>query len=132
MNVLVVYDSMTGNVKRFISKLRCPSIQISDTLQVNQPYILVTYTIGFGQVPSSTKEFLNRNSLFLFGVASSGNKNWGDNYAKAASVISNQFNVPIVHTFELSGTEEDVKIFKEEVEKICQKYQNGLNTIIKS
>jgi protein involved in ribonucleotide reduction len=132
MNILVVYDSMTGNVKRFISKLKCPSIQISDTLQVNQPYILVTYTIGFGQVPSSTKEFLKRNSIFLFGVASSGNKNWGQTYAKAASVISNEFNVPIIHTFELSGTVEDVKIFKEEVEKICQRYQNGSNTIIKS
>jgi len=131
MNILVVYDSMTGNVKRFVSKLRCPSIQISDTLLVNQPYILVTYTIGFGQVPSSTKEFLNRNSIFLFGVASSGNKNWGQTYAKAASVISEQFNVPIVHAFELSGTVEDVRIFKEEVEKICQEYQNGSNTIIK-
>jgi protein involved in ribonucleotide reduction len=132
MNILVVYDSMTGNVKRFVSKLRCPSVQISDTLQVNQPYILVTYTIGFGQVPSSTKEFLNRNSIFLFGVASSGNKNWGDSYGKAATIISDQFNVPIVHTFELGGAVEDVRIFKEGVEKICQRYQSGSNTITKS
>lgn len=118
MKPLVVYDSMTGNVKRFVSKTGYRAIQIQENLMVKEPYILVTYTIGFGQIPPSTKEFLNRNSLFLLGVSASGNKNWGLTYCQSAKIISKEYGVPIVHTFELSGTEDDVRLFKEGVERI--------------
>ncbi len=119
---LIVYDSMTGNVQRFVSKLTHKSVKISKNLIVNSPYILITYTIGYGQIPSSTKEFLNRNSFFLMGVASSGNKNWGSNYARSADLVSIKYSVPIVHKFELSGTEKDLYIFNQEVEKIVNSY----------
>ncbi len=130
---LIVYDSMTGNVKRFVSKLGYRSIQIDQNLLIEEPFILITYTIGHGNIPQSTKEFLSRNSFFLFGVASSGNKNWGSFYARAAKLISLTYNVPILHTFELSGTLEDVLIFKKEAEELCQQvFQNGFKATMKS
>ena len=121
MKPLIVYDSLTGNVKRFVSKTGYRAIQIQENLRVEEPYILVTYTIGFGQIPQTTKEFLNWNSLFLLGVSASGNKNWGKTFCQSAKTISQEYRVPIVHIFELSGTEDDVVFFKEGVEKLVNK-----------
>jgi protein involved in ribonucleotide reduction len=117
---LVVYDSLTGNVKRFVDKLGCRSVKIDDTLQVHEPYYLITYTIGNGQAPLSTFRFLQENSRYLIAVASSGNRNWGSNYARAAHVISSRYHVPVLHTFELAGTVEDVDLFLKEADRFGQ------------
>ena len=113
--MLIVYDSMTGNVQRFVDKLNTNSVKLHNDLIVNEPYILVTYTIGFGEIPESTYNFLKHNSKYLIAVASSGNMNWGSNYGKAADKIANNFNVPLIMKFELSGTNEDINKFKQEV-----------------
>lgn len=122
--MLVAYDSMSGNVKRFVGKLGVDAIQIHDGLVVDEPYYLVTYTIGFGQVPGKTARFLKANGQRMLGVASSGNRNWGDTYCRAADLVSAQYGVPILHKFELSGTVDDVDIFMQEVGK-CLTSQNG-------
>lgn len=123
---MIIYDSLTGNVERFIKKLKLikhiNTIKINDDLVVNEPYILVTYTVGFGQVPDSTGKFLNSNHKYLKGIASSGNKNWGKFYGNAANVISDTFNVPLIMKFELSGTKEDEVKFLQEVNRIDHTY----------
>lgn len=115
---IIVYDSLTGNVKRFVSKLGIEALKVSQDLIITKPYILITYTIGFGEVPKSTSTFLEKNKDYLIGIAVSGNKNWGDNFAKAADIISAKYNVPIIHKFELSGTNKDVELFLEGAKKI--------------
>jgi protein involved in ribonucleotide reduction len=116
--MLIVYDSKTGNVKRFVGKLnQLDSVQISDGLVVDQPYILITYTTGFGQAPPSTMQFLERNGHLMHSVAVSGNMNWGARYGLAADVIAAQYAVPILMKFELSGTNKDVERFKLEVDQ---------------
>lgn len=85
---------------------------------MNEPYILITYTTGFGQVPQTTLDFLTNNHHFLLAVASSGNRNWGNNFGKSADIISELYKVPIIHKFELSGTQKDVEIFLREASKI--------------
>lgn len=60
-------------------------------------------------------DFLAANSTHLAGVAASGNRNWGGNYAKAADIIAVQYGVPIVGRFELTGTDADVRQFIERV-----------------
>lgn len=125
--MLVVYDSMTGNVKRFVNKLpphftTCP---ISE-YRGNEKFILITYTFDFGQVSDSTKAFLQSHHGNMVGVASSGNKNWGDNFALAAHRIGNSYGVPIILKFELAGTEDDINKFVKGVKEKCQKkLQNG-------
>lgn len=111
--MLILYNSLTGNVKRFLNKVGLPHERISNIKSVAEPYIIVTNTIGFGQVPREIEEFINKNQSLLKGVAASGNRNWGSNFAKAADVISEQYNVPIIHKFELGGNKEDIEIFKE-------------------
>lgn len=119
--MLIVYDTKTGNVRRFIEKLDNASVvQINSDLVVNEPYVLVTYTTGFGQVPDSTSLFLGNNNLYLKGVSSSGNKVWGSNFARAAYLISDLYKVPILSTFELSGTPSDVLRFKTSLDKLQQ------------
>jgi len=111
--LIVVYYSLTGNVRRFIEKTGLPAIELRPELIVNEPFILVTPTIGFGQVPEVVAEFLRLNQRGLRAVAASGNRNWGPSYAGAADVISEQYGVPIALKFELAGTAADVINFRE-------------------
>ena len=121
-NIILVYDSKTGNVQRFINKvkneLNIETVKIYDDLIIKKPFILVTYTTGFGQVPETTKYFLMKNHQYMIAVASSGNMNWGMKFAMAADEISKKYSVPIILKFELSGTKKDVQRFIEEVKNI--------------
>lgn len=114
--MLIVYDSLTGNVERFAKKLEeFNKIKIHKDLIINDPYILITYTTGIGSVPKTTADFLLNNHQFLKGVAVSGNRNWGNSFTKAADIISQEYKVPILLRFELSGTQSDLNKFIQEV-----------------
>ena len=119
--MLVVYDSLTGNVDRFTRRLNMKRARITKGLIVEEPYILVTYTIGFGDVPESVSDFLSRNAAYMRGVAASGNKVWGSNYGKAAERISEAYDVPLLLKFELGGTDQDARILKEEVKALYER-----------
>jgi protein involved in ribonucleotide reduction len=119
--MLVAYASLTGNVKRFIDRLPFEAVNIRDMERIDQPYVLVTYTFQFGQIPEPVHAFLQRhhdNQRYLSGVASSGNRNWGARFARAADLIARDYQVPILHKFELAGLEQDVQIFTEKVSEI--------------
>lgn len=116
--MLVVYDSKTGNVKRFINKLNMRAVQIDEQQQVHEPFVLVTYTTGFGQVPEKVDSFLATNHKHLRGVSASGNRNWGPGFAKSADTISQKYDVPVILKFELSGTSQDTQHFVERVQAI--------------
>lgn len=116
--MLIVFDSRTGNVKRFVLKLGRECVQITEGLSINQPFVLVTYTTGAGQVPLTTERFLKENGKWLLGVASSGNMNWGMRYGLAGDRIAEHYSVPLLCKFELSGTWKDVEKFNREVETL--------------
>lgn len=126
--MVIVYDSRTGNVERFIRKLQAYKpglfcIPIEDYNHELGPYHLITHTTNFGQIPEKTANFLYRcedsdlNFVNLQSISSSGNKNWGKNFGVAADSIYNtsllykKEGVPIFLKFELSGTVQDVKTY---------------------
>lgn len=117
--MLIAYDSKTGNVKRFIAKLNMPAVQIDEKMTVDEPFLLVTYTTGFGQIPERVAAFLKRNFHLMRGVAASGNRNWGANFARSADLIAEQYRVPVVYKFELSGTRQDILSFESEVNRVA-------------
>jgi protein involved in ribonucleotide reduction len=121
-NIIIAYDSKTGNVQRFINKVKneldIETVKIHEDLIIQKPFILVTYTTGFGQIPKTTKSFLMKNHQYMIAVASSGNMNWGMKFAVAADEISKKYSVPIILKFELSGTQKDVQRFIKEVRNI--------------
>lgn len=119
--MLVAYSSMTGNVKRFVNQLPFPTVDFRQVERIDQPYVLVTYTFHFGKAPAEVDAFLKRhpqNRKYLTSVAASGNRNWGSNFAKAADEIASKYHVPILHKFELAGTQEDIQIMIRKVREI--------------
>ncbi|MCR8994562.1 class Ib ribonucleoside-diphosphate reductase assembly flavoprotein NrdI [Brevibacillus laterosporus] len=119
--MLIAYYSKTGNVKRFVDKIsnqfRC--VSILDNSIVQEKFILVTPTHGFGLVPKDVETFLNENHANLVAVASSGNNNWGvDLFAKSGEIISEKYNVPLLIKFENSGFPSDIKNFVERVHEL--------------
>ncbi|MFT8319037.1 MAG: class Ib ribonucleoside-diphosphate reductase assembly flavoprotein NrdI [Sporolactobacillus sp.] len=113
--MLILYETMTGNVKRFLAKTGLPHTPIESMETVSQPFILVTNTIGFGNAPDNVQDFLKKNGHYLVAVAASGNRNWGRNFAHAADALASAYHVPVLYKFELGGTAEDVIKFKERV-----------------
>ncbi|RDY89700.1 class Ib ribonucleoside-diphosphate reductase assembly flavoprotein NrdI [Bacillus amyloliquefaciens] len=122
----MTYESKTGNVKRFVQamqrELNFDIIEITDDLIVEEEFIHITYTIGFGEVPERTLDFIIKNKNKIKGVAVSGNKVWGDNYGLAGDKLSAIFHVPLLLKFELSGTKQDLQKITQEVQLIDKQY----------
>lgn len=114
----VFYASMTGNIKRFLTKSGLEHFNIADYPKTSEPFVLVTYTFGFGNVPQEVAKWLTENSEYMVGVASSGNRNWGDNYAKAGDIIAFKYGVPLLLKFEQAGNDTDIKHFTERVAQL--------------
>lgn len=129
--VIIAYYSMTGNIRRFLN-----SMDIPDTYElyqitagnvrdkIDESFILVTPTYGYGAVPDTVKEFLQVNSYNLFAVASSGNRNWGQDFARAGEYISNDYSVPLLMKFELHGTPKERAQFIVELEKVGELHES--------
>lgn len=119
------FSNYSGNTKRFAERLGEDSIRIPiDYGPLTGPvatrdYVLLVPTYGGGSeksaIPKQVKSFLNLpgNRSFLRGVVGLGNTNFGDNFCKAADIISAKTGVPIIARVEIFGTPEDVEIVKE-------------------
>lgn len=94
------------------------AVSIDEMPEVDEPFVLITYTTGFGQVPPKVNEFLQCNHKMLRGVSASGNRNWGTGFAKSADTIAEAYQVPVISKFELSGTNQDTLQFIERVQTI--------------
>ncbi|MEG7377939.1 class Ib ribonucleoside-diphosphate reductase assembly flavoprotein NrdI [Bacillus subtilis] len=120
--MIITYESKTGNVRRFVKALQqeldIEAIEITDDIIITQEFIHITYTIGFGEVPERTLNFIKKNKNKIRGVAVSGNKVWGDNYGLAGDKLSAKFHIPLLLKFELSGTKQDLQKIIQEVQLI--------------
>ncbi|MEW9697981.1 class Ib ribonucleoside-diphosphate reductase assembly flavoprotein NrdI [Paenibacillus sp. SI8] len=114
--MLIVYYSLTGNVRRFVERTGLRSHTADKP--PGEPFVIVTPTVGFGAVPASVERYLAKYGGLLRGVAASGNRNWGANYGAAADMIAQEYRVPIIHKFELAGTAEDIRKFNEGVDAL--------------
>lgn len=112
---IIVY-SLTGNCKRFVDMCEIPEedvIYLQDIdYDVDFDYILITPTFGFGEVPAAVSKFLVENHMYLKGVVGSGNKNWGERFANASEIISEEYDVPLLMKIELHGSKKDISEFK--------------------
>lgn len=112
-SLTIVYYTKTKQTEKFVSKLLeaidIQSIKIQDELIVDTPFILLTPTYFFGEVPKEVTEFLHHNHNNLVAVMSSGNRNWGGNFAKSGETISKEYNVELIGKYELAGNNQDVE-----------------------
>lgn len=117
--MLILFYSETGKVRKFASNLSERGFVCKDILEhqtVEEDFILITPTYGFGQIPDEVKSFIDNNTKHLVAVASSGNKAWGkDLFGKSGDLISAMYDVPLIHKFQNSGFKADVDLFIERV-----------------
>lgn len=121
---IVYFSNVTGNTARLVGKLNVPSnkflipLKSNRDLKVNKPFILILPTYGDsegkGMVPHQVKRFLKDedNAKLLRGVISSGNRNFGKEFGLAGDLISYKFKVPLLHKFEIAGSDEDLDIIE--------------------
>lgn len=112
----IYYDSKTGNVERFVQKMKklrpeWNYVKIDPYLQIENEGHFLTFTTKIGQIPETTFNFLKngKNKEYLKSVSSSGNRNWGVHFAEAANKIEKEYNIPLLMKFELSGTNTEVE-----------------------
>lgn len=112
----IVYYSLTGNCKRFALKLDENAIPMKE--YQDGDFVLVCPTVGFGIVPNAVVKFLNKTHKNCKLILSSGNRNWGPNFAKAADIIGEKLNIDY-YKFELAGNSDDV----EKVKRLISHYR---------
>ncbi|NOI57983.1 class Ib ribonucleoside-diphosphate reductase assembly flavoprotein NrdI [Vibrio coralliilyticus] len=136
--MIVYYSSASGNTQRFIEQLSLPAIRLPiDAEQalpeISQPFVLIcpTYADGHGKgaVPKSVIKALNQpqNRALLKGVIASGNRNFGELFAHAGSVIANKCQVPVLYRFELSGTQSDVDAVRQGLEQFWKHHGQSIH-----
>lgn len=110
----IVYHSFTGNCKRFAQALDSNALSTKELPIADEDIVLVFPTVGFGQVPPAVKRYLQTNREHIKFVISSGNRNWGPNFAKGADIITQHLGIPS-YKIELAGTPDDVEIIKKQI-----------------
>ena len=111
--MVIVYDSLTGQGKKFALKLGYEAIKISEYRETDdQQVFLVTRSFNFGEVPKTTLDFLSLYHDRVIGTAVSGNRNWGSNFGKAGEVIEARYHIPLIVKFEMAGLDADIKKVK--------------------
>jgi len=109
----IVYASRTGNCESIINRLGIDNLMIeSGDETVKEDVILLTYTDGYGLVPSEVESFVNNNKKYIKGVIGSGDTSFGEAYCGAAVTISSELNVPLIMKIENAGTDEDIENLK--------------------
>ena len=118
MSILVYFSSQSENTHRFVIRTGLPAQRIpldgNQRLQVDEPYILVVPSYGGGTargaVPKQVIQFLNdvSNRQLIRGVIAAGNRNFGEAYCLAGSIIAQKCQVPCLYRFELLGTADDI------------------------
>lgn len=112
---IVYFSNFSNNTHRFVEKLdiegtikRIPIMEPFEE-EILNPYVLITPTYGIKRgIPIQVIKFMKENRRMMAGVIASGNINFGKDFAKAGYMISQTCKVPLLYTFELLGTKEDV------------------------
>lgn len=115
----VLYDSRneSGTTKTFAQRLgkalgvKVLHIKEYEKLDSAGKYVLCTYTIGLGEVPKTTEDFLENYSENMLSVISNGSSNFISLglYGRAGNLIAEKYGVNCIKKIDLGGTLEDVE-----------------------
>lgn len=112
---------MTGNTRRFVDKLEMDSLEIdmvNPFIAINEPYVMVVPTYD-KEATEIANDFIEFNDLELLkGVMGGGNLNFADLFVFTAKDLARDYNVPLLHSFEYSGTHIDVDSVKKIIGEI--------------
>lgn len=125
--MIVYFSSVSENTERFVRKLGLPATRIpllssgAERFSVSEPYVLICPTYGANGrdfVPKQVKRFLSQesNRTLCIAVIGSGNTNFGAEYGLSGPILAEKLGVPLLHTFELAGMQEDVAAVQERIQ----------------
>jgi protein involved in ribonucleotide reduction len=104
-----VYASRTGNVESIIGRLGIDALRIeSGSESVDEPFILFTYTDGYGDIPGEVEDFLLANGDKIQGVVVSGDQGYGEAFCQAGDKIAETYGCDVLYRVENDGTDEDI------------------------
>lgn len=104
---MIVYASRTGNVRYAVSKLQLQAVPLVANLCVQQRFILFTYTDALGAVPDEVVQFMQQHYSRCVGIFASGNRNFGEHFARAGNILAAQYDIPLLKKIELRGSARD-------------------------
>lgn len=105
-----VYASRTGNVQSIVSELGLDALCIQSGDEVmEEPFILFTYTDGYGNIPMEVESFLMANGQNLKGVIVSGDTSYGEAYCQAGDKIADEYGVECLYKVENAGEAADIE-----------------------
>ncbi|MED3792507.1 class Ib ribonucleoside-diphosphate reductase assembly flavoprotein NrdI [Niallia alba] len=115
----LVYLSLTGNVKEFVSKTGMESIELDffdPLIEVDEDYVIVVPSYD-DNITDTISEFIDykSNHRYLKGFAGSGSLNYNEHFCFNAKDLSMKYNKPLIYKFEFCGRDIDVINFKKEV-----------------
>jgi protein involved in ribonucleotide reduction len=118
--MILVYLSLTGNVRSFVEKLDMKATEINYSnpqSEINEEFIFITPSYDNAAITEMVSEFVEyrRNKKFLLGFVGSGNLNFNKDYCFNAKELASKYDKPLIFTFEFSGTDQDIINFKKEV-----------------
>lgn len=119
---MIVYLSLIGNVKSFVKEVDMESISIDSSnpfIEIHTKFILIVPTYD-DEITEIVSDFIDYkgNEFYLEGIVGSGNRNFGKSFCFNAKELARKYKKPLLMTFELSGTAQDIAKFKEEVGQI--------------
>lgn len=114
--------SLTGQTQKFVNKLEMDNLRITmDNAfqEINEPYIVIAPTYDV-EVTELINDFIEtgHNQDHLKGICGSGNLNFGELYCFTAKDLAEEYQVPLLLTFEFQGNNNDVIKMKEKVNEI--------------
>ncbi|MBM6615741.1 class Ib ribonucleoside-diphosphate reductase assembly flavoprotein NrdI [Desemzia sp. RIT804] len=115
----IVYISLTGQTRKFVQKLDMDLLELTPTnpfISINEPFVIVTPTYE-KEATEILNDFLEtaNNKQYFKGIAGGGNLNFGQLFVFTAKDLAKEYDVPLIHTFEFQGNDEDVKKLKKAV-----------------
>ena len=120
-NTIIVYKSISGNVKNFISKLPIESFEIDNDniydYNHNGKFLLIVPTYDDFMM-EDVFDFMEDNHEQCFGIIGSGNNNFGELYIFTAKNLSKKYDIPIVYDFENNGNKKDVENIKSVIKEL--------------
>lgn len=101
-------------------------LSISNPFQViEEPYIIITPTYE-KEVTEILNDFIETadNQKYLQGVAGGGNMNFGKLFVFTAKDLAHDYQVPLLHSFEFQGNDEDIISLKKAVDQIDKNHSS--------
>lgn len=121
--MIIAYLSLSGNVRDFVKGVGMDSVELeyfNPCTKIGEDFIVITPSYD-EDITDIISEFIDYedNINHLMGFVGSGNKNFGkDGYCFNAIELSQKYSKPLLLKFEFCGTDNDITIFKKEVDKI--------------